>query len=339
MKIDSMDSSRKVAIVLLSLDRGFAAEILGRMPRELVERVTLSIANAGNVTREEQESVLNEFKWAFLSRPLMQPAGPETARELLERTLDKDEIEPIQQRFEEQVQAGSFAFLHIRHADDIRMLIEVEHSQTIAVVVSQLPSALSARVLAGFEPTRQADILSRLAAIGPTDKETLDEISSTLQSRIGKAPIRAGGIVSAAEVLREIAPAKSHEVVKLMENSDRNLAASIRQTLFSFQELEFLDDETLSVIVNETSQFSWSIALKGCSEKLRQRIFRLLDSDAANELKRQMKSNGPLSLSEINSTQQQIAAAILALEAEERIRLPKQDSRQPNRKDRLKQAI
>ena len=338
MMTDTIDPSRKVAIVLLSLDRSFAAEILGRMPREQVERVTLAIANAGNVTREEQESVLNEFKTAFLLRPLMQPAGPETARELLERSMEKDEIEPIQQRFEEQVQAGSFAFLHRQHPEEIRMLIEEEHSQTIAVVVSHLPSALSARVLAGFDATRQADILGRLAAIGPTDKETLEAISSTLQSRIGKAPIRTGGVVSAAEVLKEIPPAKSHDLVKIMEQSDKPLAKSIRQTMFSFQDLDSLDDETLSIIVNETVQYSWSIALKGCSEKLRLRNFRLLDSDAASELKQQMKTNGPLRLIEINSTQQQIGAAILSLEAEDRIRLPKQGSAKSIQKDRLKKA-
>lgn len=143
MKTDSLDPARKVAIVLLSLDQGIAAELLGRMPRDLVERVTLAIANAGRVTRDEQELVLNDFKSSFALRPLMHPTGPETARELLERTLERNEVEPIQQRIEEQVQAGAFAFLHLQHADDIRMLIQIEHPQTIAVIVcSSLPISL-----------------------------------------------------------------------------------------------------------------------------------------------------------------------------------------------------
>ena len=71
MITDSLEPTQKVAIMLLSLDQGLAAEVLGRMPREMVERVTLAIANAGNVTREQQESVLNQFKSEFVSRPLM----------------------------------------------------------------------------------------------------------------------------------------------------------------------------------------------------------------------------------------------------------------------------
>ena len=83
-KVIHMDGTRKTAVLLLSLDQAVAAALLRKLPRDQVERVTLAIANAENVARDEQEQVLTEFKSAFVSRPLMQPVGPETARELLE---------------------------------------------------------------------------------------------------------------------------------------------------------------------------------------------------------------------------------------------------------------
>ena len=338
MKHESMDASQKVAIVLLSLDQGLAAELLGRMPRDMVERVTLAIANTGDVTRDQQESVLYEFKSAFLSRPLMQPTGPETARELLERTLDQSEVEPIQQRFEEQVFAGPFAFLHTRHADDIRLLIEIEHPQTIALIVAQLPPGLSARVLAGFESVRQAEIIGRLAVIGPTDAETLTEIATLLQNRIGKRPVRTGGIVHVAEVLREAERTTTASVMKQIDQKDPHLADSIRNSLFSFQDLSSLDEDILAIVLQETSDCPWAVALKGCSEKLSQRIFRLLPSDIGKGLKREMSSAGPLRLSEISSAQQEIAKAILALEVDGRIELPATISKKQKPADRFKHA-
>lgn len=333
MKTDSLDPARKVAIVLLSLDQGIAAELLGRMPRDLVERVTLAIANAGRVTRDEQELVLNDFKSSFALRPLMHPTGPETARELLERTLERNEVEPIQQRIEEQVQAGAFAFLHLQHADDIRMLIQIEHPQTIAVIVAQLPPHLSSRVLAGFDPVDQAEILKRLAAIGPTDADTLEAISTTLQNRIGQNPIRSGGIDQVTEVLREAPRASSLEIVKLIDQKDTYLADSLRQNLFSFSELADLTDETLTVVLEETSGLPWSVALKGCSEKLRQRILRRLGSKIGKERLNEMNVAGPLRLSEIAGAQNRIVAAILDLEADGRIVLPKQQPKPPKVKE------
>src|SRR5579862_1616392 len=87
-----MDGARKTAILLLSLDQTVAADVLKKLPRDQIERVTLAIASADTVTRDEQEIILNEFKTAFASRPLIQTAGPETARKMLERSLDQTEV-------------------------------------------------------------------------------------------------------------------------------------------------------------------------------------------------------------------------------------------------------
>ena len=165
MKSDFIDGTQKAAILLLSLDQAMAADLLGRLPRDQVERIALAIANAGAVTREQQEGVLQEFKLAYDSRPLMQTPGSETARELLERSLDQNEIEPTQQRLDERVHAGPFAFLHSRHPDDIRKLVENEHPQAIAVIAAQLPSNLASQVLAGLESNLRVDVLGRH---GPT---------------------------------------------------------------------------------------------------------------------------------------------------------------------------
>jgi flagellar motor switch protein FliG len=339
MTNDSFDATRKVAIVLLSLDQGVAADLLGRLPREAVDQVTLAIANAQNVSRDEQEQVLQDFRTAFLSRPLIQSTGPDAARELLERALDQTEVEPVQQRFEEQVQAGAFAFLIPRDADEIRMLIDQEHPQTIALIASQLPPQLSARVLAGFLPQRQAEILSRLASIGPTDAETLKDIASLLRQRLGAKSVRTDGMQHAADVLRETARSTTHSVLSMIDQKDTELAESIRQTLFSFQDLGSLSDETLAIVLDETGGYRWAVALKGCSDKLCQRIFLQLSSPLRKELKAEMSSSGPLRLSEITEVQRQIAAAILALDVEGRIELPQPETKKRKGSEAFKRAV
>ena len=180
----------------------------------------------------------------------MQPAGPEAARELLERTLEKTDFEPMQQRIEEQVQAGAFAFLHSRHADEILRLVEGEHPQTIAIVAAQLPPQLTAQVLAGFEPQSQSDILGRLARIGPTDAEVLSDIAASLQSRVGKVPVRTDGVMRAASVLRETDRSTSQSMLKSLNQTSTQVAGSIRDSLFSSEDLESLNDAPLYSCAN-----------------------------------------------------------------------------------------
>ena len=322
MKSDLMTGTRKTAILLLSLDQSLASEVMGKLPREKMEQVALAIANADHVTREEQEAVLNEFRSAFVSRPLIQPAGPETARELLERTIDQANVGPIEQRLDGQLEAGPFAFLHNRHSDDVRRIIEQEHPQTIAVIAARLPANLASQVLAGFSPSQQAEIVGRLARLGPTDADVLAEIATLLQMRSNRKEVRVQGLDHAAEVLHESERTSSQAILNTLEQKDSNIAETIRDSLFSFQDLANLNDETLETILKETAESPWAVALKGCSESLRQRVINRLPTTVGDALKTEIKSIGPLRLSDITAGQKQIARAILMLEANRQVELP-----------------
>ena len=335
MKIELMDGTRKTAILLLSLDQALASEVMGKLPREMMEQVALAIANANHVTREEQEAVLNEFKTAFISRPLMQAAGPDTARELLERTIDQASVGPVEQRLDEQVEAGPFAFLHNRHSDDVRRIIEQEHPQTIAVVAARLPPDLASQVLAGFSPSQQSEIVGRLARLGPTDADVLAEIASLLQLRSGRKGIRVQGLDHAADLLHETERTTSQAILNSLEQNDSTVAETIRDHLFSFQDLARLSDETLETILQETTECPWAVALKGCSESLRQRLIKRLPAKIGDALKTEMKSVGPLRLSEITVGQQQIAREILSLEANGQIELPSPRKNRIKTNDRI----
>ena len=317
------DGTRRTAILILSLDQVIASAVLGRFPRDQVERITLAIATVENVTREEQELILGDFKTAFLSRPLMQPAGPQTARELLERTLDRNEVDPIQQRIKEQIHAGPFAFLHHRHADDIRRLIEEERPQTIAVIAAHLPQNLAAQVLARFDAAIQADILSRLARLGPMDADLLIEIASLLHDRIGRTPVRDGGIDRAANVLSETARSTTRSVLQSLDQKDARLAETLRGSLFSFKDLASLDDDTFRLALQKTDHCQWAVALKGSSRALSDRVFKCLSEKLAGALKDEINSVGPIPLSRITAVQRQIAELILMLDSEDQIELPR----------------
>jgi flagellar motor switch protein FliG len=251
----------------------------------------------------------------------MQPAGPETARELLEKTLDREEVEPAQQRIDDQVLAGPFAYLHDRQADEIRRLIQEEHPQTIALVSAQISPSVAAQILAGFDAAKQADILGRVARLGPTDPEVLEEIALSLRDRLGRIPIRRGGVSRSAEVLRHVNRSASRGILDLIEPKDVHLAQTLRETLFSFKDLASLNDATIALILQQTDHLRWAVALKGCSEPLRQRVFSNLTAQVARALKDEIQSMGPVRLSEITSVQQQIAEAVLTMESEDQIDL------------------
>ncbi len=230
--------------------------------------------------------------------------------------------EPAVRRSEAFVIEGPFAFLNHRQTDDIRELLIDEQPQTIAVIAAQLPPSISAAVLAGFSPDRQADVLQRVARLGPTDPEILDVIAAELKGRLGRPRTRAGGIAQVAAVLRESSRANSRSMLAGMDDRDSDLADELRQTLFAFDDLLKLDDETIRVILQETDDRPWALALKASPEPVRQRVLGCLSPRVARAFKEEMESLGPIRLSEMTSVRQQIADSIRRLEDAGLIALP-----------------
>ncbi len=317
-----MHGPRKAAILLLSLDQTMAAQVLGHLPRELVERATLAVAGTEDVSLDEQTAVLVEFQQQFRAQPQLRRGGPGPARELLAQALGDDAAAPIQERVEQTLDAGPFAFLSQRSADDIRPLLMDESPQLIAVVAAQLPPALSAAVLEGLPPDRQADVLQRVARLGPTDPEILADIAATLKSRLTRPRVRKGGVSRAAELLRESPRATSRSMLAALDNQNADLADELRQTLFSFDDLLKLDHDTLRLVLQETDDRQWAMALKASPEPVRRRVLECLSPRVAQAMKEEMESIGPIRLSEMTAVRQQIADSIRRLEDAGVIALP-----------------
>ena len=56
-----MTGIRKAAVVLLSLDKALAAEVMSQLRKEEVEALTMEIARLDDVTKEEQDGAIEEF--------------------------------------------------------------------------------------------------------------------------------------------------------------------------------------------------------------------------------------------------------------------------------------
>jgi len=337
-----MNGVRKAAVFLSSLDKALAAQILALLPADQSERARIATAAATAATDDEMSSVLVDFKTRAASRPVLPRKAavsvelPDQSRlqaPLVEvrqesrpsRPADRLEATPtIAGPVEVPVQAesGPFSFLSGRHPDEIRYLLQDEQSQTIAAIAAQLSPALSAAVLAGLPPDQQADVLQRLARLGPTDPDVLTEIALGLKERLGQPRIRAGGVSQAAAVLRESPHGATRSMLASLDDHDSELADELRQTLFSFDDLLKLDDDTLRTVLQETDDRPWALALKASPDAVRRKVFGCLSARIAQAIKDEMDALGPVRLSEMTAVRQQIADSIHRLEESGLIALP-----------------
>ncbi|GIX04514.1 MAG: flagellar motor switch protein FliG [Planctomycetaceae bacterium] len=312
-----MDPVRKAAILLMSLDKPLAAEVMSQLPRDQVERLTMEIATVDVVTKEQQEAVIQEFE------QLMQQLAPvergvNFANELLEQSLGKDDAGQILANVKQSMQATPFGFLQKAGASNLLAFISEEHPQTIALIMSHLPEQLAAEVLSGLPAAKQLDVIRRLAAMEQTSPEVVAEVEKTLQRRMtsmfNQQMEKRGGVQMVAQILNVTDRMTNKGILESLEQTEPELADEIRRRMFVFEDLLKLDDKSIQALLKEVENNQWAVALKGASDEIRQKIFSNLSQRAAELLREEMEYLGPVRVSDVEAMQQQIVDTVRRLE-------------------------
>ncbi|MCH7988384.1 MAG: flagellar motor switch protein FliG [Planctomycetes bacterium] len=313
-----MDSIRKAAVLLLSLDKPIAAEVLSLMPKELVESVTLEIAQIDDVSKDEQKSVVDEFYGMAKDRSHMERGGLDFANDLLKQSLGHDGAGEILENVRQTMSSVPFVFLQKAGAENLLTFIIEEHPQTIALIMSHLPAALSAEVLSGLPTNKQLEVIRRIAAMEQTSPEVVRDVEASLEERMkstfNQQMEKAGGVLTVAQILNVTDRMTNRGILETLEDEDSELVEEIRRLMFVFDDLLKLDDRAIQTLLKEVDNAQWAVSLKGASEAIKEKILSNLSQRAAELLKEEMEYLGPVKVSEVESIQQQIVDIVRKLE-------------------------
>ncbi len=313
-----MEDLRKAAILLLSLDKPLAAEVMSQLPRRQVELLTVEIAKLEGVTKDQQESVLDEFSNLARDRVPMERGGLDLATELLKQSLGDAGSSEVLDAVRQSMNAIPFGFLHKAGADNLLTFVSDEHPQTIALIMSHLPSAMSAEVLAGLPSNKQIEVIRRIATMEQTSPEVISDVEAGLQGRMrntfNQQLEKTGGVPRVAEILNVTDRMTNKGILESLEQEDPELVDDIRRLMFVFDDLLKLDNKAIQSLLKEVENSQWAVALKGASEEIRQKVLGNLSQRAADMLREEMEYLGPIRVSDVESMQQQIVDAVRRLE-------------------------
>ncbi|MEM1063575.1 MAG: flagellar motor switch protein FliG, partial [Planctomycetota bacterium] len=230
-----MDDLRKAAVLLLSLDKPVAAEVLAQLPRHLVEAVTLEVAKLDDITQDQQQGVLDEFSVLAKARGHIERGGIEFAEQLLAQSLGDENSGEILDAIKQSINAVPFAFLHKAGVDQLLTFLVDEHPQTIALIMSHLPPSMAAEVLSGLPPHKQIDVVRRVASMEGTSPEVVADIEESLRSRMtslfDRQSEKAGGVPLVAEILNISDRMTNKGILESLEDDSPELVEEIKRLM------------------------------------------------------------------------------------------------------------
>ena len=317
----------KAAILMVLLGEEPASEIYRHLPQDEVEQITREIAVVDHVTPETALAVLEEFHRLVLTGDYVSQGGTEYANKLLIKAFGKEGASELLRQVSQAEKVSGERLDSLRKADpqQLAQFIEGEHPQTIALILAHLESKQASTVLMKLAPELRAESIKRLAKLRQFSPEMAQRVALVLHKRLetlGEQSRRAyAGLRGVADLLNRLDVKAGKDILQAIEGEDPKLALSIRNLMFTFEDLLTVPEAGIRELLGQMDKKTLATALRGCSEELKNYIFKSMSSRAVEMLKEDMEVLGAVKSKEINKAQLEAVAVARKLEAEGKLTL------------------
>lgn len=317
--------SKAAAILLMLLGEEEAADVLGRLDPAEVEHLGGAMFGVADVSEREVNSVLDEFVCRARERTTIGFAADGHIKGMMERALGPDRAGTILSRITPPTRSPSLEALQWMEPKAVAALVEHEHPQLIALVLAHMEPPAAADVLQLLDEDMQPQIIQRVATLGPVTDEALEDVERLLRRPVAKPQsagmTRRGGAGDAAQIVNNSRKTAEQRILKALQKLDRTLARTIEDEMFVFDNLNALDDKSLGTLLRSVESDILVVALKGCEERLKNRMFGCMSSRAAQSIQDAIADKGPMRLAEVQEAQKEVLSIARRLAAEGTINL------------------
>ncbi len=313
------------AIFLMSLGENEAAEVLKYLEPKEVQKISSAMVTLSNLTREQIAQVFHDFLVTASTKTTIGLDSNDYIRNMLTKALGDDKAAGLIDRIMHNSDTSGIESLKWMDPGAVAEMIGNEHPQIIATILVHLEADQAASVMKMFTERTRNDVLLRISTLDgvqPVALRELNDVLSKLMSggQTGKKTLK-GGVATAAEILNFMGGAMEAEMMEKVRSFDPDLAQKIEDKMFVFENIMEVDDRGIQLILREVQSEALIIALKGSSEELREKIFKNMSSRAAEMMREDLESKGPVKLSEVESNQKEILKIVKRLSDDGQIAL------------------
>jgi len=306
-----MDSLERAAIILLGLGEDPAAKVLQYLEPKHVTKVGKAMKSVVGLSKEKIHEVVTEFCDLAEKQTSLGVDSENYIRNMLKKALGENRAAALIETILSGEDSGldSLRWLDPKSVADI---LRNEHPQTIATVLTYLDTEQAANVIRYFHQPRKVDLLMRMSAMDSLKPEAISELSHIVEQQLqGFNPGQTsgkGGIKSVADIVNFLDVEVEAEVLDGIGEVDTELREKIVDNMFLFENLAGLESRDMQAVLKDVSNDVLMIALRGADDVTRDFIFTNMSKRAAELLKDDLESAGPVKISEVEEAQKSVIA-------------------------------
>ena len=310
---DKLSGTQKSAILMMLLGEDEASEILKNLTPKEVQHLGSAMYSVEGLDQDTVNKVLDEFLAIIKEQTSLGLGAGNYIQNVLNKALGQDRAQSILGRITPSESNSAIEILEWMDSRAIAELIQDEHPQIIALIISYLEPAQGSDVLVMLDEKIQPEIVKRIATIQTVQPDALKDLELVMQKKFAaNTSLRAsqvGGVKAAAQIMNFMKGDDEQKIFKEVAKFSKNLMTEIQEAMFVFDNLIKSDDKSLQMILRSVETEDLVLAMKGADEVLRDKLFACMSQRAAANIQDEMEALGPVRLTEVQEAQKRIINA------------------------------
>ncbi|GIR95693.1 MAG: flagellar motor switch protein FliG [Paracoccaceae bacterium] len=307
---DKLTGTQKSAILMMLLGEDEASEILKNLTPKEVQHLGSAMYSVEGLDQDTVNKVLDEFLAIIKEQTSLGLGAGNYIQNVLNKALGQDRAQSILGRITPSESSNAIEILEWMDSRAIAELIQDEHPQIIALIISYLEPAQGSDVLVMLDEKIQPEIVKRIATIQTVQPDALKDLEIVMQKKFAaNTSLRAsqvGGVKAAAQIMNFMKGEDEQKIFKEVAKFSKNLMTEIQEAMFVFDNLIKSDDKSLQMILRSVETEDLVLAMKGADEVLRDKLFSCMSQRAAANIQDEMEALGPVRLTEVQEAQKRI---------------------------------
>ncbi len=304
----NMSGLEKASVLLITLGAEISSAVLQQLTPDEIERLAAEILRLKKIDPKTRRRVLDDCRKTILESPEF--GGMEYAQTVLSQVFGETKAREVLGKLAAGGGVGTLRWIRSISPRQLVHAIRNERPQVVALVIGHLPPEQAAEVLSALPEDIQGQVVLRLTTMQPTDPEVIRYLNQTLHLRLASsdnaAMTEVGGNDAVVQILNAIDRSSEKKILDYLTGVDEDVANSIKEQMFVFEDLLNLDDRAIQAVLREVPQEDLRLALKGASPEDRDVFFRNMSQRAAETLKEDLEATGPVRLRDVEAAQGRI---------------------------------
>lgn len=318
--LNTLSGKQKAAAVIIALGADNSSRIYKYLREDEVEQITYEIAQLHNLSPETMEETLDDFYQVCLTQKVVTEGGVEYARNVLEKAFGAQTAEALLERVTKTIRTKAFDFIRKADYKKILAVIQNEHPQVIALVLSYSRSDQASAIIGNLPRELQIDVVRRIAKMESTSPDIIKLVEKNLEKKFASLMsvdfTQIGGVNYIADIMNHMDRANEKYIFDELGKSDSKLSDEIRKRMFVFEDITILDDRSIQKFLSEVDSKDLVLALKAANKEVGDIIFKNMSSRMGETIRSDLEYTHNVRLRDVEEAQQRIVSVIRRLEEE-----------------------